>query len=357
MTGSISPANNNGSIRIRFTYLRRSYQIGNLGRFDDPIALRRANILASQISLDIAAGHFDETLSKYKPQTASKPVQKDVNWSKAIQDYIIHRKNLKDCGVSFLLDMEVLSKKLINLNASTLTKPIKLVEWLAQSQTAYMCEKSFSYLNLTANWLIAREEIEKNPFSKLKKLIPDLEDEWDINPFSREELDQIIQGFKTNPHYKHYWQLVAFLFYSGCRPCEAIPLKWVNVGSDKIALKESRSQRDHRKRLKTQKTRVIRISPKVNEILETLQKKNDLVFPSPTGKYIDWHNFTNRGWKKVIEGLGIEYRNPYQMRHTFITEAIKANISSTLIARHCGTSTEMIERHYLGDVSDTEILF
>ena len=79
--------------------------------------------------------------------------------------------------------------------------------------------------------------------------------------------------------------------------------------------------------------------------------RNDskLIFPSPAGKHIDWHNFGNRAWREVLESLpDIEYRNPKQMRHTFITERILAGDSPINVAKYCGNSASTIYKRYLG---------
>jgi len=72
-----------------------------------------------------------------------------------------------------------------------------------------------------------------------------------------------------------------------------------------------------------------------------------LVFPSPDGKFIDWHNFTNRAWKAILKSLpNIEYRNPYPTHHTFCSLCREADIASIQIAKWVGNSAQMIDRVY-----------
>ncbi len=40
------------------------------------------------------------------------------------------------------------------------------------------------------------------------------------------------------------------------------------------------------------------------------------VFTSSKGNPIDDHNFRNRAWKSVLSRVGVEYRKPYNTRHT-----------------------------------------
>ncbi len=51
----------------------------------------RASILASQIELDIAAGHFDETLDKYRPE---KQRRSNLTVTKLFEGYRNYRARL-----------------------------------------------------------------------------------------------------------------------------------------------------------------------------------------------------------------------------------------------------------------------
>ena len=79
-----------------------------------------------------------------------------------------------------------------------------------------------------------------------------------------------------------------------------------------------------------------------------------LVFPSPRGVVIDSHNFLNRFWKPVVDGLvkagKIEkYMPQYNIRHTFITLALENGLDAKDVARLVGNSPEIIYRHYAGN--------
>lgn len=56
-------------------------------------------------------------------------------------------------------------------------------------------------------------------------------------------------------------------------------------------------------------------------------KIDDLVFPSPGGRFIDFHNFRNRAWKTVLDSLPLVAKD---------------------VARLVGNSPEMIYKHYAG---------
>ncbi len=51
----------------------------------------------------------------------------------------------------------------------------------------------------------------------------------------------------------------------------------------------------------------------------------------------------------------MEYRKPYQTRHTFVTMALEANISCPQIARWVGSSPQVIMERYAGTISKVTV--
>jgi integrase len=54
--------------------------------------------------------------------------------------------------------------------------------------------------------------------------------------------------------------------------------------------------------------------------------RSQFIFKSPKGTFIDLHNFANRHWHPDLKALEIESRNPYQMRHSYITFCLGAGM-------------------------------
>ena len=51
-------------------------------------------------------------------------------------------------------------------------------------------------------------------------------------------------------------------------------------------------------------------------------------------------------WQRALTATGIRPRPFYNCRHTFISVACASGVNLKWLAGHCGTSVEMIERHY-----------
>jgi integrase len=64
------------------------------------------------------------------------------------------------------------------------------------------------------------------------------------------------------------------------------------------------------------------------------------------GGHLNLHNWRRDEWKHSLTAAGLEYRKPYALRHTFISECIAAGIATFEIARIAGTSVQQIERTY-----------
>ncbi|WP_315788449.1 site-specific integrase [Fischerella sp. JS2] len=181
----------------------------------------------------------------------------------------------------------------------------------------------------------------------------------DINPFSQDERDRIIEAFKNNRYYRHYAPFIEFLFMTGCRPSEAVGLQWKHISKDfssirfEQAVVISESGLTCKKGLKTQKKRTFPINIRLATLLKSIKANTVCVdakiFPSPEGGWIDIHNLTNRGWKSILAKLnGIEYCKLYQTRHTFITLALDNKMDVKDVAKLVGNSSEVIYRHYAG---------
>ncbi|MBA2360461.1 MAG: hypothetical protein H0V79_05925 [Actinobacteria bacterium] len=62
--------------------------------------------------------------------------------------------------------------------------------------------------------------------------------------------------------------------------------------------------------------------------------------------YLDLGNFRARHWRPALRAVGLDYRPPYALRHTYAAFSIAAGISLFALARRMGTSVEMIDQTY-----------
>jgi integrase len=224
-------------------------------------------------------------------------------------------------------------------------------------------------LSACSNWAVKQGLMTINPFEGMATEIklPKSAKSKKVEAFTQEEAQQIIEAFRnntccpkrSNTKHSHYADFVDFLFASGCRHSEVIALQWKHISNDcksitlERAVVEGEDGRVCKQGLKTQAQRILPTSKRIQALLENIKSNNpdkfnpdNLVFPSPEGTWIDLHNFCQRQWKVVLNGLGIPYRKPYSTRHTLITYALQQGLDVKDVAVLVGNSPQIIYQRY-----------
>ena len=240
----------------------------------------------------------------------------------------------------------------------TTTDSQALFDWLTMNVPADSAKRVLTQLSACCKWANKAGKLDTNPFVGMAadiKVPPKANEEEDANPFTRQERDCIIAAFQQSHYYSFYAPLIEFLFLTGCRPSEALALIWKTVGQNQIRFEQALVYDGHKlvlkPGLKTQRFRKFPINSQLTQLLQAIKPQNcnpeSLVFPARGGGFINWGNFNGRAWKKTLASLpNIEYRNPYQTRHTFCSLCREADIASIQIAKWVGNSAEMIDRIY-----------
>ena len=358
--GSVSIINTHGRLQLRFGSGGKRYYI-TLGLPDTIPNRKLAELKASEIEKDILFERFDPTLEKYKPKsslstvTPITPIQKAKPKLDELWEKYSEFKKPQVSPSTYVKDFAKHRSHISKFPSQSLDDASLIRDYLLANLTPDAAKRCLTQLKACCTWATEEGLIDSNPFILMKIKAPKgLGEQDDVNPFTKEERDQIIAAFASDQHYAHYTNYVRFLFYTGCRPSEAIALKWKGIEGNAIKFRESVVVSEDglvlKEGLKTQRKRDFPISQAVQEILDDAKLENldpeELIFKSPRGKFIDHHNFSNRAWKAILQKCNIAYRKSYQTRHTFISLCVEANINSTAIGRWTGTSVKMIDNHY-----------
>lgn len=374
-----------GRLRIRFR-LNGQQKAFSLGLADTLENRVKGESIARQMHLDMLSGNFDSTLGKYKPHThltvveAIKP-KEALDLAQLWDKYTEFRsKQVSETTLKF--NYARVASHIQKLPIKSLSDAIVIRDYLLANNSAYTAKRIITQFNACCNWAAKSKLIDSNPFNEMAaeiQLSKAERESLDINPFSREERDIIIQAFRDHKTYNHYTSFVQFLFMTGCRTSEAVGLKWKHINSDLSIITFCEavvnvSSKKIRKGLKNQDKRIFPCNKQLQPFLLSIKPENvDLdspVFTSIKGQEINahtfnamcWHGCVNKGKRYVgivqqlvDEGKIAHYRPQYQTRHTFITLCLDAGVEVKDVARWVGNSPEIIYKHYAGNKRDLQV--
>ncbi len=204
-------------------------------------------------------------------------------------------------------------------------------------------DKMMKVLRMMFHQAYVDEVIPKNPTLGVKRLAQGM---TDVDPFTIEEREEVISGFRRYaPLYVNY---VICGFWTGWRPNEACALKWkrVDFQYEKILIREGRVLRLTGIPKSAGSIRDVDMLPPVHDALVAQKALSwllgDYVFLGDRQKPVDQEIFRQKVWEPVLKRLGVRYRPPYQMRHTFATLAISAGENINWVARMLGHKSPVV---------------
>src|SRR5919199_1564891 len=295
-----------------------------LGLPDSIVNRKAASIKARTIELDLTSGNFDPSLAKYKPQ-------------KHVSAFF---KNKSTISVS-----ETVAEK--------------FRDWLLSDRSleSVTVRERIVMMNACWEWAQKKKLVLENPWEEVKvSVAPKQRPE----PFTLTEINAIVQKFRSDSNLQHYADYVEFKFGVGLRTGEAAALVWRHCSHncDRIWIGES-LKNGNRKAAKRNKDRTVPLTPRLQQLLlsrrSTEFQPDDLIFTSIEGRAIDSKNFCNRYWKPALASLGIDYRKPYNTRHTLISHGLESGMNPVSIAALTGHDVRTLYENYAGLVNPPKL--
>lgn len=191
------------------------------------------------------------------------------------------------------------------------------------------------------------ELIEKNPIAPIPNLQV-IQDE--PRPFTDKEIQTILST--ATGQIKNLFQ---FAFFTGLRTSEIIALEWSDIDFNKGVIRVNKAS--VRKVTKGTKTssgkREVKILPMAYKALKEQElhtyKKQSQIFSNPNSDkaWVDDQQIRKIGWKPLLIKSGLEYRNPYQTRHTYASMLLTAGENPMWVAQQMGHKDwGMIRKRY-----------
>jgi integrase len=173
---------------------------------------------------------------------------------------------------------------------------------------------------------------------------------YEPDPFSEAERDALLDYFRRKD--SQSYPLVYILFHTGLRTGEVVGLRWgavdLRAGTLTVRISRSRSEDNPPKTKNSQRT--ITLPPDVVAVLRATQPLHvtpeSFVFTTPKGLPLDTDRFVELRWHRALRATGTRPRKFYATRHTFISVALSRGCNAKWVAKYCGTSLEMLDKHY-----------
>jgi len=334
--------NNNGAVQLWVRIDGKDHFINRLGRWDDPAAVAKAQVLSAQIWSDYQSGVFDKSLRVYQPLINGSDVALlellRVNAEMRRQKRAIHAYRVL---------------KRYDRPLKTPTDTQEFIRWAQEEQqlsnrtiVGLICEfkrscpesKHLFQHNLRYKKGIAQSDVLS--IGEIRKVLTDLRhsDKW-------------------------YYPLFTVWLGTGLRNAEIRGLTWDCVHWDEgelLICKALRSDGFNSMTVnwaptKTGRQRVVPMSSEVKETLLRHQKSMDekglyekqgLVFLSERTHRPIYDEIIGKHWSRSLERCGVKHRRLYSQRHSFLSHALAMGNSPADLAQLAGHSTEMLLKTY-----------
>ena len=390
--GSVVVQNFRGRLRLR---LPRSLYGGeqkylSLGMPDTSENWELAQAKAQLIESDIKFERFDPTLKKYKPQThltvveTIKP-QPELTLAQLFSKYLEFKKpTLKTTTFNYMVTGIQSYIDRCPYQPLSEDSALQVRAWLLENTTNSMTKRVLTHLNAAVKWGIKFKIVKgltASPFEGMSAELP--KHNWESGPepnaFTAQEKELVLEAFKnhrgtwngrgeTGQKFCFYYPMVQFWLLTGCRPSEAVGLRWGDIAPDfshivfNGSIQHPSGKETRVDGSKNNKRRKFPCNQELVQLLKSIKPQNltdkdRLVFPSPIkGGAINYNNFTKQVWHKLVDPITESTRQhqqdcktttPYSCRDTFISEQVGKGVPSAVVAKWCDTSEKVINAVYL----------
>jgi integrase len=201
--------------------------------------------------------------------------------------------------------------------------------------------------------------ISENPCAEIKRAS---HQKPQPDPFDLQEAQQIIAYLREHRG-EQVGNFIQFMFFTGLRTSEGIALRWCDVDFQKreVLVDGANVYDEESDVTKTYESRLVKLSSMAFDAVER-QKKHTLlagehIFHDPkTDKPWGYSKITDvrSFWSAALKKLGIRYRRPYNMRHTYATVGLMNGVKPGFMAAQLGHSLRMFFTVYAKWISGAD---
>lgn len=290
----------------------------------------------------------------YRAETAAPAC--DHTLSEAWQLFV-NERSVSLCPTSLTSDYKQVSKWLARCPVQDFEEGRKILTWLLQEKPSKSARRVCMYVRSLYKWAAAEDValISRNPVANFRMpKAPQTDHEIVVIP--RHEIPLVLIALESKLAYRSVnWGLFAeFMLQTAMRTGEVRAMKWTDIKDDKILVHSNYTlTHGHKDSTKTNKKRWVPLNARTKEILESLPKDSEYIFP---WNRLAFQSFFTKRMQQLHEAGLIEKRyRPYDLRHVAISRWLEAGIPVTQAAAWAGNTAQVIWKHYAANTTEYEM--
>lgn len=275
----------------------------------------------------------------------------------AWQQFVTER-SISLCATSLTSDYRQVTKWLARCPHQNFETDGRLaLTWTLQQEPLRSARRVAMYLKSLYRWA-SQEDIkliDKNPILTFRMPKAPQKDE-EVVVIPRKETGLVLVALEAKLAYKKTnWAAYAeFMLQTAMRTGEVRALRWQDIKDDKILVHQNWTLTHGLKNsTKTNKKRWVPLNNRCQEILSTLEKTDDFIFPWDRSAYQSY--FRKKMQQLKAADLITALYRPYDLRHTAISRWIEAGIPVAQVAAWAGNTADVIWKHYANTTQEYEI--
>lgn len=317
-------------------------RIYRLGRWDDPVAVARAEAITAEIWSDIQRGDLDESLSRYRPLVE----EEESDLLRSLKHLMESKRQARVVTHAYR------TVQRYGRSIRTRTEAEGFIQWMTQQNLAASTQS-------TILSTIRSVQPRNKALQAVRVKVPARRVQEEV--LSKAEIQSVLEDLKA--HEPWFYPVFALWLGTGLRNAELIGLSWDAVRLEEGELLIHKTlKRDgtatHRRRWSTTKTGRSRVVPLREDLVLLLQEHQEqmqslgldtqsgLVFVTPRTYGHLYDSGLEKVWKRSQQRVGLSPRRLYAQRHSFLSHALAMGNSPADLAAVAGHRTEELLKTY-----------
>lgn len=261
------------------------------------------------------------------------------------------------CPTSLVADYRQVDKWIKRCPITELEQGRQVLTWVLGEQPVKASRRVAMYVKALYRWVSSEDigYLPKNPIASFRMPKAPQSDE-EIIVIPRNEVALLLTALEARRTRRGaQWSAYSeFMLQTAMRTGEVRAAKWNDLKDGKL-LVHCNYTLTHGLKLstKTNKKRVVPLNGKCMEILDSMEKDSEYIFPY--NRYAFQSFFYDRAKELHTAGLTSHRYRPYDLRHTAISRWIEAGIPVAQVAKWAGNTAEVIWKHYCNTTQEYEM--